>query len=411
MLRTYREVLARPGALAFSTAAAVARLPISMVGIGIILMVSEVYGSYALAGRVSAVYVTVHALCSPPLSRFVDRHGQARVMRPAVVVTAIGLTTLVVLGAARAGEWALYAAAAVTGATAGSMGALVRARWSASLSDPRLLHTAYSLESAVDEMVFIVGPVLATFLATSVSPTAGLVVPAVAVLAGGLWFLAQRETEPPTVQRDPSAPGRSPVRSASMVVLLVVFVAIGSILGATDVAVVAFAEERGAKSTAGVLLAVLAAGSLLAGLGYGARQWVGPQWRRFVVGTMLLATGVCLFLLAHSLPVLAAAMFVTGFAVAPTIINGNGLVQELVAPGQLTEGLAWIGTAIGFGVSAGAAVGGAMVDRAGSHGGFLVVVASAGCAVVAALGSARVLRRAAEGARPDLRARTDDSGT
>src|SRR6188768_4282531 len=127
MLQPYRDVLTRPGALAFSGAGVLARLPMSMVGIGIVLMISALYGSYGLAGRVSAVYVVAQALCSPQLARLVDRHGQARVMRPAVAVASVGLVTLVVAARADSNPWLLYVAAAVTGAAVGSFGSLVRA--------------------------------------------------------------------------------------------------------------------------------------------------------------------------------------------------------------------------------------------------------------------------------------------
>ncbi|HWS57764.1 MAG TPA: MFS transporter, partial [Actinotalea sp.] len=376
MLQPYREVLSRPGALAFSAAGALARLPMSMVGIGIVLMVSELYGSYGLAGRVSAVYVVTHAICSPPLARLVDRHGQARVMRPALAVSALGLTGLVVVALLHGSPWWLYAAAIVTGASLGSIGALVRARWTHLLTDSRDLHTAYSLESALDELVFIIGPVLATVLATAVQPTAGLVVPIAAVLVGGLLFLGLRGSEPPP-SRQPAGHGPRVIRSAPMIVLSGTFVCMGAIFGATDVATVAFAEEQGAKGAAGVILGIFAAGSLLAGLGYGTRHWVSPLWQRFTIGMVALAAGVSLFFVVDSLVALAAVMFVTGFAIAPTLINGNGLVQLFVPRAQLTEGLTWVGTALGFGVSIGSSLAGALVDARGSDGGFLVVVASA----------------------------------
>ena len=95
----------------------------------------------------------------------------------------------------------------------------------------------------------------------------------------------------------------------------------------------------------------------------------------------------------------AAVMFVTGFSIDPTLVNGNGLVQELVAREQLTEGLTWVGTALGVGVSIGASVGGAAIDRVGSPGGFLVVGGAADLAVVATFASLRTLRA---GARPTV---------
>lgn len=393
MLQPYRDVLTRPGALAFSATGVLARLPMSMVGIGIVLMISSLYGSYGLAGRVSAVYVIAQALCSPQLARLVDRHGQGRIMRPAVALAAVGLVGLVVAATTEAHEAWLYVAAVVTGAGIGSFGSLVRARWARVLgADPHRMHTAYSLESALDELVFIVGPVLATLLATGVAPTAGLIVPLVAMLVGGYWFLSLRRTEPPPAPAGSPRPKGSVLRKPGMVVLAIVFVAMGSIFGATDVATVAFAEESGAKGMAGVILAIFALGSLISGLLYGTRVWKRPLYLRFATGMVALAVGVCFFFLVQSLAVLAAVMFVTGFAIAPTLINGNGLVQDLVPRERLTEGLTWVGTSLGVGVSIGSSVAGAQIDVNGSHAGFLVVVVSAGAAVVATLAALRTLR-------------------
>ncbi|MBD5785864.1 MFS transporter [Cellulosimicrobium terreum] len=372
----------------------------SMMGIGTILMIQGIYGEYALAGRVAAVLIVVQAICSPQIARFVDRVGQRRVMLPLLAVTGLGLCGLVLAAVMRWPEWTLYAFAALAGASQGSYGSMSRARWNHALGDPRRLHTAFSLESAFDELVFVVGPVLATLLATGVAPAAGLVVPLVAVLVGGTWFLSQRATEPPARPTEPGVRTRSAMRSSGMVVLVIVFVAMGAALGASDVSTIAFAEEHGSKGAAGLVLGIFAAGSLVAGLLYGARNWVSPLWRRFVVGIVALAIGTTLFLVVTSLPALAAVMFVTGFAIAPTLINGNALVQNLVAPHQLTEGLAWVGTALGIGVSVGSSVAGSRIDTEGAHAGFEVVVASGLLAVVLVLAAMRTLRRGA--AREDL---------
>lgn len=400
MLRPYREVLARPGALAFSSAGVLARLPMSMVGIAIVLAVPEVYGTYALAGQITAVYVIVHAVAAPLLAHLVDRYGQARVMTPALRVAGVGIGGVIAAIALEAHPAWIFASAIVAGASIGSVGALVRARWTYVLDDAASVHTAYSLESALDEFVFIVGPVVATVLATSVSPTAGLWLPAVAVLVGGWLLLSQRTTEPPVVQRAHDTPGGSILRSGGMVVLTLVFAAVGSIFGATDVATVAFAEEQGSKSAAGAVLAVFACGSMLSGLGYGLRHWTSPLWRRFALGVVALAAGVSLFFVVTSLPMLAAVMFVTGFTIAPTIINGNGLVTSFVRHDQLTTGLAWVGTALGVGVSVGSAAAGAAVDGEGAHGGFLVVAASAAFAVLATLVALPTLRAGHAPAEP-----------
>ncbi|HWK91331.1 MAG TPA: MFS transporter [Luteimicrobium sp.] len=392
----YAAILRVPGALQFSASALVARLPMSMVGIATVLMIQGLYHSYALAGRISAVLVIAQAICSPQLARLVDRRGQRRVMLPMLGVASVGLIGLIVTAVTQAPEPLLYVFAVLAGGGAGSYGSMVRTRWSKVLDDPRRLHTAYSLESALDEVVFVVGPVVATLLATSVSPWSGLAVPLVAGLVGGMWFLSLRATEPPPVPRTPDAAGhRSVLRNPAAFVVCIVFVALGVIFGATDVSTIAFADEHHHKSWAGAILAVFAAGSLCGGLLYGARHWRSALWKRFVVGMVVLALGVSMFRLVDTIPALVAVMFVTGFAIAPTLINGNGLIQQVVGAGQLTEGLAWAGTALGIGVSIGSAVAGSRIDAAGAHAGYLVVLAAAGIATVLVVATADVLRRSA----------------
>ncbi|MHB1063713.1 MAG: MFS transporter [Georgenia sp.] len=395
MPNPYREIFRIPGTIAFSAAGLLARFPVAMVSIGIVLMLSMMTGSYALAGSVSATFVIAQAICAPQLARMVDRHGQAKVMAPSITVSAVGLAGLVGAAVTEAPTWTLFAAAILAGGTIGSMGALVRARWSAVVHTPRELHRAYSLESALDESTFALGPVVATTLATTVTPWSAVAAALVLILLGGYLFLGQRSTEPAPVLAEKHTQG-SVMRSGAMVGLVVVFMCVGGIFGATDVAVVAFTAERGRPELAGVLLGIFSAGSMIAGLLYGAKLWTGPAWRRFVAGVVVLAVGSSLFLLVNSLVVMAAVMFVTGFAISPTVINGNALVHHTVAQNRLTEGLTWLSTGINFGVSIGSSVGGAFIDAQGSRGGFTFVAASGVLAVVLALIASPVIRRGGE---------------
>ncbi len=405
MLAPYARVLGIPGALKFSSAGVLARLPISMVSLSIVLMVSALYHEYGLAGRITATFAVAQALCAPQLAKLVDSYGQARVMRPSLTLALVSLAGMVVAANLDAHPAWLYLTAAGTGATTGSMGALVRARWAAVLPDRRDLHTAYSFESVLDELVFVVGPVLATALATGVSPTAGLVLAVVAAGVGGFWLLSQRETEPRPRPRSEGQPRGSVLRSPAMLTVVGVFLALGVIFGASDVSTVAFAGAHGARAWAGVMLAVMAAGSLLAGLGYGLRHWVRPLWQRFVIGVVALALGVSCFVLVTNLVVLAVVMFVTGLAIAPSIINGSALVQQLVPAHRLTEGLAWMSTSIGVGFATGTALAGTVVDVYGPRGGYTVVMAAGFTAAAVALVAMGTLR--AEAARST---RADDGG-
>ncbi|TRW44151.1 MFS transporter [Georgenia yuyongxinii] len=394
MPNPYRQILALPGALAFSAAGFLARFPVSMVGIGIVLMLANLTGSYATAGTVSATFVIAQAICAPQLARLVDRHGQARVMTPAVTVSALALAGLAVAAVLGAPLWTVYACAVLSGATIGSIGALVRARWTGAVRTPRDLHRAYSLESALDEATFVLGPVVATTLATSVAPWSGVVVAAVVIAVGGYAFLGQRGTEPPVQPASVTAARTGSVmRSGALAGIVVVFMFVGGIFGATDVAVVAFTAEHGRPGAAGVLLGIFSLGSVIAGLLYGAHTWTGPAWRRFLVGVVALAVGTALFLLVDSLAVMGAVMFVTGFAISPTIINGNSMIQHIVDRHRLTEGLTWLSTGVNVGVSVGSSVAGSLIDADGSHGGFAMVALMGVLAVVAAVVVAPMLRR------------------
>ncbi len=364
-----------------------------MVGIGIILMVETVYDSYELGGMVSAAYIIAQAICSPQLAKLVDQKGQARVMRPAVVTSAVSLSALIIATVTLAPTWTLFLFAILTGATIGSVGAMVRARWSHVIDSPKDLHTAYSLESAIDELIFVVGPIAATMLATTVAPYAGLIVPIFFMIIGGFWFLSLRDTEPPTVTYAKDDKVKSVLLNPALLCVIAIFICVGGLFGATDVSTIAFADEQGQKSQAGIILGIFALGSGISGLGYGARQWASPLWKRFIIGIVGLAVGVSLFLFATSIWVLAGVMFVTGFAISPTLINGNNLVQLVVSPRQLTEGLTWVGTALGAGVAMGSALAGAQIDRFGAHAGFYIVMYAAAISVVVALIAIPSLRK------------------
>lgn len=404
MSSTYGRVLRTPGALSFSVAGLLARFPMSMVGISTILAVQAVYGSYSAAGTVAATHIVASAVCSPLLARLVDAYGQARVMTPAIILSALALVGLIVATPTRADLWVLMVLSALAGALGGSMGSLVRSRWTLVLSTPDDLHTAFALEAAFDEIVYIVGPVLATALSTSpaLPVTSGWIAALVLQVGGGLWFLSLRGTEPPVHgHRRREHPGGAPtarttpvLRRGAAVAVVVVFLFSGSMFGANDVAAVAFATELGQKSAAGIVLAGWSIGSLAAALVYGTRSWGWPLWKQFLAGTVAVAAGASTLMAAPNLIVLTAIMALTGMAIAPTLTTGYNIIQVTVAPSQLTEGLAWVGTSLNIGVSLGSLLAGYVIDARGSHGGYLLVAVTAWVSVLAAVAALGALKQA-----------------
>ena len=416
MATSYNTILTRPGARSFSTAGLIARFPMSMVGISTILAVEGLYGSYTAAGLVSAANFVALAIGAPILARCVDRYGQSRVMLPATIVSATSLIALAAGAHAHAHLGLLAVLAALAGGLAGSMGSLVRARWTALLNRPEDIHTAFSLEAALDEVAFILGPVLATALCTtSIIPvTSGWIACLVMQLFGGLWFLSQRATEPAPHPRRPQRAGeeaegtggaaegtahdsaglRPVLRYGAVGAVVVVFLISGAMFGANDVAAVAFATEAGHKSASGLVLAVWGVGSFIAALLYGARTWGWPLWKQFMTGTAALAIGTSTFVLAPNLVVLSVLALLTGLAIAPTLTSGNNIIQVTVAPSQLTEGLAWVSTALNVGVSIGSLLAGQAADAGGSHAGYLAVAGFGWAAVLAGVVGLPALKRA-----------------
>lgn len=392
MLGPYRRVLSVPGGAAFSAAGFVARLPISMQTLGTVLLVAATSGSYALAGAVSATFALVQALVAPVLGRLIDRVGQARVLLPALVVHTAGLAALVSLALADAPVWTLFPAAAAYGGSYPQPGSMVRARWAHALGGTPLLPTAFSLESVIDEVVFVVGPVLVTVLATQVSPAAGLLTAYGFTAVGSVALAVQRATEPPPHPVLDGGRRGSALRLPGLRVLIGVGVALGSVFGSIEVATVAFTAERGQPAAAGLVLALLAAGSLIAGLWYGTVGWRAPPHRRFVLGVLLLAAATLTLPLASGVLALAVLAFVGGSAISPALIAGFALLERLVPARFRTEGLAWFSTGLGVGLALSSAVAGQVVDAAGGRAALGVTVAAGLLAAVLVLAGVRWLR-------------------
>lgn len=377
VLDTYRRILARPGALKFSSAALVARFPISMVGLGIVLLVEERTGSYGLAGTVSAAFVLAEAAMAVPHGRLVDRFGQSRVLPLAISVFGVALA-LMTLSVER--DWSrasTYLFAAIAGGGLPQVGASVRTRWSHLLDDPREVQTAFALESVLDEVVFVFGPVLVTVLATSWHPVAGLAVAIVTGVGGTLAFAAQRRTEPPPRPALGSGSGAAmPWRV--VLTLAVLCLMLGTLFGAAEVTTVAFAEEQGNKAAAGWLLALWSFGSLVAGVLTGAVTWKASPGTRVRWGAVGMAVAMAPLMFVSSVPLMGAVLLVGGFAIAPTLIAGMTLLEQAVPRSRLTEGMAVVHTGIVAGVAPGAGIAGFLVDHHGASAAYAVSL-GAGC--------------------------------
>jgi MFS family permease len=377
----YLQVLRSPHALPMVLAAFIGRLPLSMVGLGCVLLVASETGSYGYGGAVAAVGAVTTALAGPVLGRLADTHGQRRVLLPVLAVFVLAGCGFL---AAVKGDWpkiAVFFFAGVAGACIPPVSSMIRVRWTHILRGSHRLPTALAMESVVDEFVFIVGPVLVTFLSTTGHATSGVVTAFTLAVIGSLLFAAQRRTEPPPHGHE-SRKGPSAMRYGGLRVLFVVGTAVGAVLGTLEIALVAFADEVGARSLSGVLIAGLALGSMASGIGWGTVHWRLPLRHRLIGVLVLLPLLILPLLFITDVWVMFPFVVVAGVAVSPSLISAFTLAELLVPRAAVTEAFTWIGTALGLGVALGAGVSGKLVDMSGANSAFSVAAVAAAAAAV-----------------------------
>ncbi|MDR2374491.1 MAG: MFS transporter [Bifidobacteriaceae bacterium] len=401
-MRRYRALMAVPGGAALSLSCLVARFGLGMVSFAIVLAIRAVYGSYGLGGALSAVNGVAVAVGTALLAGPVDRFGQRRVMAPCAAVSVASLASLAVLTQMRAPVGWLFVATALAGLTAGSPGALARARWVYVTGGDSRVGTALSWEATLEEITFVFGPAVATALATAVSPTAGLAAPVALIAVGSAWFYSLKRSEPPVAERrrDLSPPGdqrgRGPAALArpGVALLVVVCFVVGLAFGAINVSTIASSEAWGAKALTGVVAGVISLGSGIGGLVWGTRTWRRDARSLFTVSSLVMGLAVASLWFPAAPWQRAAWGFFVGSTFAPTMISANALVGGLVPRERLTQGLSFVAAAIGVGAAVGAPIAGHLVDLGGYRAGIAAEAAAGGLLALASLLTAPALRRA-----------------
>jgi predicted MFS family arabinose efflux permease len=377
-LRPYADIFRIPGAWRFSAAGVIGRMPMSMFGLGTVLLISAATGKYGVAGAVSAAGSLGYAFSSPRIARLVDSRGQRRVLRPLLAVFAAATAALIAAVELRLPTWAYFVPGAIAGAAMPSLGTMVRARWSALLAGSPRLHTAFSFESVADELCFVIGPAAVTLLATEVFPAAGVGVAALLCLGGTMWFAAERRTEPVPTRAARSDVRTRPSRGAAapgLVVLAPLYCLLGAMFVSIDLSTVSFAQHFGHKPLAGFILGTYALGSATGGLWYGSRQWRARVETRFAVTLTLTVLGVATFWAQPNLVTLTCGIYLCGLTIAPTLIAGFSLLEAQAKPGRRTEAMSWLSSGIGVGVAAGASVVGFILDAHGPRVGYAFAAA------------------------------------
>lgn len=368
-LRSYPHLLRTPGAAALGFWGVVARFPIAMRSISVLMLISAVTRSLGNGGLVAAAMLVSQGVASPALGRLADRLSQRRVLLGACLAHAPGITLLLASIMLRGPLWLQIVAAVATGCSSVSFTSFMRARWAA-MVDRGMLRTAYALESMLDETIFLLGPLLVTLLVSAVYPGAGLLACAVLTTTGSIAVALHGRSEPTPARGVERAPGRGTERAIAVPgvrVLMAFYVGLGFLLGAVDVTMIAFAKEHSAPGLGGVFLSLTAAGSLIAGAVYGAVDWRVPQAQLLSITTCLLTFGAVPLAFAGSSLVMAFLAVVAGIAIAPALIAGSTLLESLAQKDSLSEAFSWLTSTGALGIASGTAVGGWFADLGSSE--------------------------------------------
>jgi MFS family permease len=359
------------------------RLPLGMVSIGTVLLVRSAGHSYAVVGGVVAALSIATAAAAPFVGRLVDRVGPSRVLLPLAFLFPTSLGLLVLFADRHVSALLLVVLAAATGSTLPPIGACIRSLWPSMLPVHGLRETAYALEAWLQELSFIIGPVLVGVIAAVSSATVAMLVAGALGCIGTLWFALT-----PPVQAVSGHQGvgtrsrRGALGSPGVRTVILACAALGCAFGVVEVTLPAFAELHATRSQGGFALACFASGSLIGGIWAGTRA--APRRPELRFAAMLAGLGFLLLppLLAPSLPVMCVLLVFAGIPIAPAFASSYGLVDRLAVPETTTEAFSWLSTAIVTGVSLGTAVGGVVIEH---HGPTWSLALAAPCALLAGL--------------------------
>jgi MFS family permease len=379
-MRRYLEILRTPHVGPLFAASLLARLPIGINGLAIVLLVRAETGSFGIAGATAGALALGTGLGAPLTARLIDRLGE-RVLLVLAAVSAAALLAVIALARAGAPSAALVTAALTAGAAFPPASSVVRTRYPVLFGDrPELIQGAFALDSVLTETIFTAGPLLTAALVVLFEPAAALVVSGVALLAGTVALVAAL---PPHEERvAPAENGPLGALAAPGIRTLVAsMLPVGFAFGALEVALPAFADAEGAPELAGVLIAIWSLGSVAGGLAYGARPRRSPLASVHLRVALLLPLSFLPLALASSPAAMALLVVPAGVLIAPLIATRNELAGRVAPAGSRTEAYTWPLTALVAGIALGAAAAGAIADATSWQ---LAVLAAAAAAALGA---------------------------
>lgn len=374
----YRDLGRNPGVYRILVSQLTARFPFGMISIIMLLHMQLTFGDYTSAGIVLASQSVGQAISGPLTSRLMGRLGMRRVLSTTSVVCA---ALLVVIAFVHLPLAIVTGLAFLIGLTTPPITPAVRTLY------PRLvpgnqISSLFSLDAAAQEIIWVVGPVAAVFVASQFGTPIGLCVAAVFMLGGGAWFISSPQLGKVRIPKSRKGLGAVLRRPTVVIATVVGFFFVASFAAIEAGIVRAFAppgSDGHGSIESGVVLAMFAAGSLVGGLMIGHRP-VRPWSLALRITVVLAGTIACLVSL--NIWWLSLVLFIGGLGTAPTFAAMSSMIGATVKFSETAEAFGWIGTGQLVGVAVGSAIAGVAIDAAGARG---AIIVSAGLLVAALL--------------------------
>ena len=364
-LDRYAALFARPELRTAVLGSIVGRLPIGITGLSILLLGQRATGSFAQSGLMTAAYVLGLAGIAPLLGRAIDHSGPRRVLLASAVVFPAALCALVLATHVAPTVPLQSVLAFAAGASFPPITVCMRTFFRQRLREDSQLAAAYSLESVLIEMIFIVGPMLVALLVALASPEAAVLLAALCAAVGSVIFLRSSVLAGWRIEPRTARSLLGPLAERDFVALLAVVLGYASAFGLLEIGVTAYATAAGHPALAGLLLALMSAGSALGGLAYGSRSWAPPLVRQFSIALALIGVGMALLVPPSDAWLFALLCFVAGIVMAPALTMQSMLVARIASPRHATEAFTWSSTGLLSGVGLGMALGGWLAERWG----------------------------------------------
>lgn len=383
----YRDLLRTPGVGRIIAAQLTARFPSGMTNLAILLHVEHITGSYGAAGLVLAAASIGQAAAGPVTSRWMGLWGMRRVLMLTTLVCAASVAGIAVLDA---GVGVFMALGLLSGLSSPPVQPAVRTIYP-KMVNSRQLNPLFSLDASLQEIIWIVAPVVVTFVSTQISTVVGLLLIVAFLIGGGAWFIASPELGRVRIPRSRRRFGTVLTRPAVLLGTVVGFLLIGA-TAAVEAGAVATFGEGGLE--AGLVLAVFGIGSLVGGLvsgGIAVGRWA--MARRMAIVTV----GLVLTTISLNVWWLGGSLLVAGIGVAPVFAAVSAMTTSSVKFSDTAEAFGWVNTGQLIGAAAGSAVAGFLIDGTGPIGAYTTGIAFAAAGLLVAVAFHRGF--------PDLRGR------